>query len=370
MTFMTILLLAGGLALLVAGAEALVRGASRIAAALGIAPLIIGLTIVAFGTSSPEMAVSVQSAISGQTDIAVGNVVGSNIFNVLFILGLSALIIPLVVAQQLIRLDVPIMIGVSAVLWLMARNGVIELWEGGLLFAGILVYTAFLIWQSRRGKESAAVEAEYAEEYGEKEPRSAGRMLLNGGLALVGLALLVLGACWFVDGAIQVARAFGLSELLIGLTIVAAGTSLPEVATSLVAAVRGERDIAVGNVVGSNIFNILAVLGLSALAAGGEGLPVTPGMLEIDIPFMIAVAVACLPIFLTGNLIARWEGAVFVLYYVAYTAYLAFTATEHALLPQYQTFLLWFAAPLTVLTLAVSAYREFNGRRAAVRQQN
>ena len=357
MTLTTALLLAGGLVLLVIGAEALVRGASRLATALGIAPLIIGLTIVAFGTSSPEMAVSVQSAISGQTDIAVGNVVGSNIFNVLFILGLSALITPLLVAQQLIRLDVPLMIGVSVLLWLLGLDGSIGRWEGGLLFAGVIAYTVFQIVQSRQGKESAAVEAEYAGEYGKPEPRTPGRMLFNIGLAVVGLALLVLGARWFVDGAVQIARAFGLSELIIGLTIVAAGTSLPEVATSLVAAVRGERDIAVGNVVGSSIFNILAVLGLSALVAPGEGVPVARGMMEIDIPFMIAVAVACLPIFVTGNVIARWEGAVFVAYYVAYTIYLALTATEHATLPQYQAFMLWFIVPLTVLTLAVSFMR-------------
>ena len=357
MTLMTGMLLVGGLVLLVIGAEALVRGSSRLAAALGIAPLIIGLTIVAFGTSSPEMAVSVQSALSGQTDIAVGNAVGSNIFNVLFILGLSALITPLVVAQQLIRLDVPIMIGVSVVLWLMALNGAIERWESGMLFAGIVAYTIFQFWQSRQGKETAAVEAEYAEEYGKPEPRTAARMLFNSGLAIVGLVLLVVGARWFVDGAIQVARTFGISELIIGLTIVAAGTSLPEVATSLVAALRGERDIAVGNVVGSNIFNILAVLGLSGLVAPGDGLPVALGMLEIDIPFMIAVAVACLPIFVTGNVIARWEGVVFVAYYVAYTVYLTLTATEHATLPQYQAFLLWFVVPLTVITLVVSFTR-------------
>jgi cation:H+ antiporter len=246
------------------------------------------------------------------------------------------------------------MIGASVVLWLMALNGVIERWEGGLLFAGIIAYTIFQIRQSRRGKESAAVEAEYAEEYGKPEPRTAGRMLLNIGLAVVGLVLLVMGARWFVEGAIQIARAFGVSELIIGLTIVAAGTSLPEVATSLVAAIRGERDIAVGNVVGSNIFNILAVLGLSGLVARGEGLPVALGMLEIDIPFMIAVAVACLPIFVTGNVIARWEGIVFVAYYVAYTIYLTLTATEHATLPQYQAFMLWFVVPLTVITLVVS----------------
>jgi cation:H+ antiporter len=364
MTLTVILLLVGGLVLLVVGAEALVRGASRLAAALGIAPLIIGLTIVAFGTSSPEMAVSVQSVLSGQTDIAVGNVVGSNILNVLLILGLSAVITPLIVAQQLVRKDVPIMIGVSILLLLMALNGAIEQWEGGVLFAGIIAYTVFQIVQSRRGKESAAVEQEYAAEYGEPEPRTAGQMARNVILAVVGLALLLLGARWFVDGAIQLARAFGISELVIGLTIVAVGTSLPEVATSLIAAIRGERDIAVGNVVGSNIFNILSVLGLSALAAGSAGLPVSLGLLELDIPFMVAVAVACLPIFLTGHTIARWEGGVFVAYYIAYTLYLLLTAAEHALLPHFEQFMLWFVLPLTLLTLAVSLYREFRPRRA------
>ena len=323
MTFTMFLLLAGGLVLLVIGAEALVRGASRLAAAMGVAPLVIGLTIVAFGTSSPEMAVSVQSTLAGQPDIAVGNAVGSNIFNVLFILGVSALIVPLVVAQQLVRWDVPIMIGVSVTLLLMALNGFIEQWEGWLLFGGIIAYTVLQIVQSRKGKESAAVEAEYSEEYGKPEPRTAGRMTAQHWACARGpSAAGRLERCWFVDGATQLARAFGISELVIGLTIVAAGTSLPEVATSLIAAVRGERDIAVGNVVGSNIFNVLAVLGLSAIVAPGQGLPVAPGMIAMDIPFMVAVAIACLPVFITGNTIARWEGAVFVLYYVAYTAYL------------------------------------------------
>ena len=157
-----------------------------------------------------------------------------------------------------------------------------------------------------------------------------------------------------MEGATELARAFGISDLVIGLTIVAAGTSLPEVATSVVAALRGERDIAVGNVVGSNIFNILAVLGLSAIVAPGQGLPIAPGMVALDIPFMVAVAIACLPVFITGNTIARWEGAVFIAYYVAYTVYLVLTASEHALLPQFQSFMLWFVVPLTALTVAVS----------------
>jgi cation:H+ antiporter len=360
---MILLLLAGGLITLVIGAELLVRGASRLAAALGIPPLVIGLTIVAFGTSSPEMAVSVQSALSGQVDIAVGNVVGSNIFNVLFILGLSAVIVPLIVAQQLVRLDVPLMIGVSVLVWVLSLNGFLERWEGILLFAGIIAYTLFLIVQSRREKDKA-VEAEYAAEYAPGEPPTRRQMLLNSLMAVGGLVLLVFGARWFVDGAVELARGLGMSELIIGLTIVAAGTSMPEVATSLVAAIRGERDIAVGNVVGSNIFNILAVLGLTAIVAP-TSVPVASGMLTIDMPFMIAVAVACLPIFLTGHTIARWEGVVFLGYYVAYTVYLILDAANHPSVTQYFNFMLFFVAPLTVLTLVVSLGRELRRRRAA-----
>ncbi|HHY55172.1 MAG TPA: calcium/sodium antiporter [Chloroflexi bacterium] len=360
--WITIFLLVGGLITLMIGAEMLVRGASRLAAALGIPPLIIGLTIVAFGTSSPEMAVSVQSALNGQVDIAVGNVVGSNIFNVLFILGISAVIVPLVVAQQLVRIDVPLMIGVSVLVWVLSLNGLLERWEGVLLFAGIIAYTAFLIIQSRREKD-AAVKVEYETEYATRAPRTGVQMLLNSVLAIGGLALLIFGARWFVDGAVGLARSLGMSELIIGLTIVAAGTSMPEVATSIIAALRGERDIAVGNVVGSNIFNILAVLGLTAMVAP-EGVPVASGMITIDMPFMIAVAVACLPIFLTGHTIARWEGVVFLAYYVAYTVYLVLNATSHPTTIYYVNFMLFFAAPLTVLTLIVSLGRELRRRQA------
>ncbi len=363
MDLMVIVMLVAGLITLIVGAEALVRGASRLAAALGISPLVIGLTVVAFGTSSPEMAVSVQSALAGQGDIALGNVIGSNVFNVLFILGISALITPLIVAQQLVRLDVPIMIGMSFVVWLMALNGLLERWEGILLFSGIIIYTVFLIWQSRR--ESKAIQEEYATEYSEREARTWQHTAINVLLAVGGLALLVLGAQWFVDGATQLARFFGVSDLIIGLTIVAAGTSLPEVAASIVAALRGERDIAVGNVVGSNIFNLLAVLGLAGIVAPGEGIAVPPGVLAIDLPFMVAVAVACLPIFFTGGTVKRWEGVVFLGYYVAYTIYLILTASEHPNLPQYQTFLLVFIVPLTVLTIGVSLFQEMRRRRAA-----
>jgi cation:H+ antiporter len=357
---MTIVYFVLGLVILVLGAELLVRGASKLALSFGISPLVVGLTVVAFGTSSPELAVSVGSALSGQADIALGNVVGSNIFNVMFILGVSALIGALVVAQQLIRLDVPLMIGVSVLLLQLGLDGRVGRLDGLLLFAGIVAYTVFAIRQSR--KESGPVQAEYDHEFGQGRRMGAREVLRNVALVIAGLALLVLGARWLVDGAVSIARTLGLSELIIGLTIIAAGTSLPEVATSIIASIRGERDIAVGNVVGSNIFNILAVLGLTALVAP-DGVAVQQAALRFDIPFMIAVAVACLPIFFTGYRIARWEGALFLAYYIAYTLYLILDATGHDALPAYSTVLIEFAAPLTAVTLAVLAARAWRKGR-------
>jgi cation:H+ antiporter len=349
----TVFLFVAGGALLIAGAELLVRGASRLAVAAGVSPLVVGLTVVAFGTSSPELAVTVGSAYSGQADVALGNVVGSNIFNVLFVLGLSALIAPLVVAQQLVRLDVPLMVGVSLLTLLLSLDGRVGRNDGLLLCAGIVTYTIFLIRQSRR--ETADVQAEYQEAFG-REPRAANRWLLNLGFVAIGLALLVVGARWLVDAAVATAAALGVSELVIGLTVVAAGTSLPEAATSVLAAARGERDIAVGNVVGSSIFNLLAVLGLGSVIAP-DGVPVSPGALTFDMPVMVAVAVAALPIFFTGYTIARWEGAVFLAYYAAYTTYLVLDAAEHDALPAFGGAMVWFALPLTALTLVVLAVR-------------
>lgn len=336
-----------GLALLVGGAEVLVRGAARLAGALGVSPLLIGLTVVAYGTSAPEVAVSVQSSLAGQSDVALGNVVGSNILNVLFILGASALIAPLAVSWQLIRFDVPLMIGASALCIGLAADGRLERIEGIVLLAGGLGYTAFQIREGRREsmRSSAALPAE--------APARAAPV--RDTLAIIaGLVLLVVGSRLLVDGALDIAQRLGVSELVISLTIVALGTSLPEVATSLMASLRGERDIAVGNVVGSNIFNIVFVLGLSVLAAPGA-LQVAPGALSFDLPVMVAVAVACLPIFFSGGVIARWEGALFLAYYAAYTCYLTLRATEHDALPLFSATMMGFVIPLTVVTLAVVA---------------
>ncbi len=293
--------------------------------------------------------------LDGRVDLAIGNVVGSNIFNVLFILGASALIAPLVVNIQLIRQEVPIMIGAS-VLLLLGLDGRISWLDGALLLGLLLVYTGFLVVQSRR--ETQAAQNEYTESFGPARAATWDRSpLVQIGLVVAGLGALVLGSQWLVEAAVTFAKALGVSDLVIGLTIVAAGTSLPEVATSITAAIKGERDIAVGNVVGSNTFNILGCLGLSGLAAGGDGLTMAPSLLAFDIWVMLAVALACVPVFLTGREIARWEGAVFVLYYTAYVAYLILAAQQHDALRTYTLAMTGFVLPLTVITLVAVLLR-------------
>jgi cation:H+ antiporter len=360
---LTLVLALAGLVLLVAGGEALVRGASRLALALGLSPLVIGLTVVAYGTSAPEMAVSVGAALAGDggADVAVGNVVGSNIFNVLFILGVTALFAPLLVSQQLVRIDVPLLIGVSLVMLVFALDGRVSRLEGFVLVAGAVAYTVFAVWQSRR--ESAEVREEYSK--GIRRPARPGWRATSVDLLLIvgGLVLLVVGSRWLVDGAVAVAMALGVSELVVGLTIVAAGTSLPEVAASVVAALRGERDIAVGNVVGSSLFNILSVLGVTSLVAPG-GVRVADAALRFDIPVMVVTAVACLPIFTSGRRIDRWEGGLFLAYYVAYATYLVLDATGHDALPAFSAAMLWFVVPLTAVTLAVVGWRDWRGVRS------
>jgi len=343
----TIVWLGAGLVALVAGAELLVRGASSLARAFGIPPLLIGLTVVAMGTSTPELVVSVVAALEGRPSIAVGNVVGSNIFNVLFILGLCTLIRPLVVASDLVRRDVPVMIGVSLLLWLFALDGRLGLVEAVVCLGGMVGFVVFTIGESRGAATPDALAA---------ATLTKPRWLVDGTAIAVGLILLVVGARWLVAAAVTVAQGLGVSESVIGLTIVAAGTSLPEVAASVVATLRGERDIAVGNVVGSNIFNILGILGITGILAGGR-LPIDPGIVAFDLPVMAAVALACLPIFASGHRLDRWEGGLFLAYYVAYTTYLVLASTGHDALPGLSLVMAEFALSLTAVTLAVVAWR-------------
>jgi len=357
MTAMTFVLLVAGLAMLLAGAELLVRGASRLALSLGISPLVIGLTVVAYGTSAPELAISIGATLDGQPDIALGNVIGSNIANVLLILGVSALITPLVVARQLIWLDVPIMVGVSLLVLVLALNGQLDRWVGAALLLGGVAYTALQVYMGRREGASETTEVSGA-------GAAPSPLWRNAVLVVVGLVLLVLGARWLVASAVTIAEAFGISQLVIGLTVVAIGTSLPELATSLMAALRGEREMAVGNIIGSNIFNLLLVLG-AAVAMSPGGIAVSAAAVNFDLPVMTAVAVACLPIFFTGHCIARWEGALFLGYYIAYTAFLLLNASGHGALPAFSNVMMLFVVPLTVVTLVLVTVRALRARRQA-----
>ncbi len=342
-----------GLVTLIIGAEVLVRGASRLALSLGISPLVVGLTVVAFGTSAPEIAVSVGAALEGRTDMAIGNVVGSNIFNVLFILGLAALVAPLIVNAQIIKQEVPIMIGASALLLAVGLDGKVSFMDAAMLFGLLLVYTGFLVVQSRR--ESSATQGEFETALKPKsqwDSHWAVQLLL----ILSGLGLLVLGSNWLVEAATSFARALGVSDLVIALTIVAAGTSMPELATSIMAAIRKERDIAVGNVIGSCTFNVLGCVGLAGMVAP-DGLGMAPSLLAFDMWVMLATALACLPIFMTGREISRWEGGIFLGYYAAYTAYLILAAQDHAALAAFSNTMLSFVVPLTIITVVVAFVR-------------
>jgi cation:H+ antiporter len=309
-------LLAVGVVLLAVGADAFVRGASGVAERFGISQFVIGLVVVGFGTSTPELAVNIDAALGGSTDIAVGNVVGSNITNLGVILGLSAAVSPLVVHLRMVRVELPIVIAISFGLWGAAAYGQIMRWEGALMFLGFVAFLVFLLKTSK--SEPADVKAEYAEEAREAHAaKSIGVMTL---FIIVGLALLMLGAHWCITAAVSLAKLWGMSELAIGLTIVAVGTSLPELASTVAAAYRGNSDIAIGNVLGSNIYNILFILGITAMITP---LPTTGATLMwLDLPVMIGFALVLVPMMLTGLEITRWSGVMLLLGYAAYVAYL------------------------------------------------
>jgi cation:H+ antiporter len=371
---LTFVLLAVGFLALIAGGEVLVRGASGLARTLGLSPLVIGLTVVSFATSAPELAVTLDASLSGRPGLAIGNVVGSNIANVLLVLGLSALFLPLAVRSAVTRRDIPVMIGLSLLLLVLALDGSISQLDGAVLVLLLLAYVAYSVRAGRRQHSadvSAAKSAKSHESEDDSDPPPAHRPWIDAVLVLAGVVLLVVGARSLVTSATEIASALGLSELIIGLTVVAIGTSLPELATSVVAAARGERELAVGNVVGSNIFNIGAVMGIVATVSPG-GVPVEPSAVNFDLPVMVAVALALLPIAFTGYGIARWEGGLFVLYYGAYTLFLLLDATTHDALPEYSALMLTFVVPITALTLMLLAVYELGvrkGRRQERRAQ-
>jgi len=350
-----------GLTGLVIGASLLVRGASALALRLGISPLVVGLTVVAFGTSAPEMAVTTSAALAGQADLAVGNVVGSNIFNVLFILGVAALITPLTVHRQVIRQEAPIMVGCAALLVALSQDGSIGWVDGALLLGLLLAYTVFLVLQSRaeeqRGNAQSDADLPQSARSGQWDSSVPAQLAL----VAVGLVLLVAGSDAMVSAAVVMARALGMSEAVIGLTIVAAGTSLPEVAASIAASFKGERDMAIGNVVGSCVFNILGVVGLGGLVASlgsADGLTVTQHILRVDLWVMLATTLACLPVFISGRTIERWEAALFLGYYVAYTVYLVMASQSYGGTGQFGDVIVSVVMPLTIVALTIAMLRQ------------
>lgn len=356
--------LAVGLLLVLAGAEVLVRSASRLSLIIGLSPLIVGLTIVSFGTSAPELAIGVVGAVKHQTDVALGNVVGSNIFNILFVLGLAAVIRPLVVRRHVVRLDVPILIGLSVLVMVLGLDGSIDRIDGALFLLLLVAYGYFTFLRSKAERINSELAGGHrsTSESGERKRQ----VIINVALLIVSIVALGLGSQWLVSGASSIARNLGVSEFIIGITVVAVGTSLPEIATTLAAVFRGEHDIAVGNAIGSCIVNLLGVLGLMAVISG-HGIPVPIGALTSDFPVMIATAVACLPIFFSDHRISRWEGALLLAYYAAYAGFLVLEATNRESDPVFSGIMLVFVIPLTVITFGIVTWRSVLARRATGR---
>ena len=301
------------LVLLYFGALWLVKGSSSLALKAGISPLVAGLTIVAFGTSSPELVVSVNAAISGHGNIAIGNVVGSNLFNICIILGISAIIAPLKIRMQLLKIDIPVLIITTVGFMLLFADRQISRYEGGILLFGLILYTILNVKLARHEK-NADVHAEFKESI----PDQKMKWYWSAGLILVGLGVLIGGSVILVKGAVSIARSLGVGETIIGLTIIAAGTSMPELASSIVATIKKEYDIAIGNIIGSNIFNILGIIGVSSIIRPLSAMAIS----NIDLYIMIGVTLLLLPFFRSKYTLKRDEGIFMIVIYLIYLYYL------------------------------------------------
>lgn len=303
---MAVLLVVVGLAALVVGAELLVRGGAAVAARLGIPPLVIGLTVVSIGTSLPELAIGVDAALRDAGPLAVGNIAGTNIVNLLLILGLSAAIAPLAIAVRTIRFEVPVVAAVSVLVLVLALDGSLSRGNGILLVAIALLYTAAVVALAVRDPARTAVD---------DRPEREGRLVVDVAILVAGLAVVVVGADWLVRGAVELAASLGVSEVVIGLTVVAIGSSAPELVTTVVSTLRGDRDIAVGNLIGSSVYNLALILGITSWVAPLE---VTQDLIRVDLPLMAFVAILLLPVFASGRRVSRAEGTAFVAAYVLY----------------------------------------------------
>jgi len=311
-----------GLVALILGAEVMVRGGAEVAARLGISPIVIGLTVVSIGTSLPELAVGVVSVQDGSGALAVGNIAGTNMVNLLLILGLSALLVPLTMAARTLRFELPVMAGAAVLMLALSLDGTLSRVDGVILVAAAVAYTVAVIRAARR--ETTAVVDEYDDEYRREDTVVRTRTPLHVVMMVGGIVVVVIGADWLVEGAVGMARGFGISDALIGLTVVAIGTSAPELVTTVVSTIRGNRDIAIGNLLGSSIYNILLILGTTCLVAS-EGLALPASLVRIDIPIMVAAALACIPIFLSGRRVSRGEGGAMVAAYLAYLTFVLLT---------------------------------------------
>ena len=348
----------GLLALLLAG-HLVVRAASALGARLGLSPMVIGLTIVAAGTSAPELAVVGQAIAVDDTELAVGSIIGSNIANVLLVLGIASLLGAIHVTSRVVRIDIPVMIAASALFLLFALDGTLGRVDGVILFGGLVLFVTWTLQATRRRPNRGDVEASTrALSGGATDAAPAGPSLARVIVELVGgIAVLAVAARFVVSGAEEIARSLGVPELIVGLTIVALGTSAPEIVTTLVAAFQGRRDLAVGNAVGSNIFNILLVLGVAGMLAP-SGISVSEDALQLDLPILLAAAIACLPIVAWDHTLNRWEGAIFVSYYAAYLVFLVLDATGHRAKDPFALIMLGFVLPLTIITAATVVLRK------------
>ena len=366
MSIETIIFLAIGFGFLLSGAELVVRGAAYLAREFGISTLAVGLTVVAFGTSAPELTVSLNSVYTGQADISVGNIVGSNILNILLVLGLASIMTPMLVSRQILRFDLPLMIGVSILAYLFALDGTIHPWQGLILFVGLVSYT---LYSFRKKQALSGLQDELP------PPKSPivekigwlPEWLYNLVLLSLGLFLLLTGSRWLVDSSVSLARFWGISELVIGLTVVSIGTSLPEIATAIVSGYRKKNDIAVGNVVGSNLFNLMMVMGLTATVAPG-GLSVSSLAISLDLPFMVLIAALAYPVFYTNWAVDRWEGVLFLLLYSGYTYYLVMYNLGDPVITTLNFWLIYFLLPALALLLGISFLRAYKAQGSPFRR--
>ncbi len=351
----TIALFIAGLVALIAGAELFLKAVDHFGLKWGISPLIMGLTVVAFATGAPELAISIKAAASGSADLVLGNIIGSNVANILLILGITSLIAPINITRRIIKIDVPIVIVVSIVLMILSFDGKLTTIDGVILLAGFIAYSIYTYIHIQRSKEEETEQIFEYEKTMDELAKGNWFYIKNGGMLLIGLVMIVLGSNWMVESAVEIATILGLSELVIGLTIVSIGTSLPEVATSLSAARKGNADIAVANVLGSNLYNVLLTLGLTLIIAPNV-LDVSAKAISLDLPFMVAVSIACIPIFIAGFNLTRMDGFIFLFYYLSYLTYLVLDAVSSTFVPTIELAMLWIIVPATVFYMIWRIY--------------